>query len=90
MVDVPQARVRVSPSRLKKLKKIIADCDREIQVLNAEMVRCKSVLGIAEHLGVAGKAHYTQWRKLAEKTLKQRQKLDAKRRQARLEAKGYR
>lgn len=83
MVDVPQAQVRVLPNRLKKsLKKTISKIDREIQVIDDDYKRSKVNAEYAS--GNLAK----RWRDRAVMLLQKRQKLDEKRKQARLRLKG--
>ncbi len=80
MEDVPQGKVQVRPARLKKLKKIISDCDRKIQSLNYIIDRCNRILNAYVHPSTT--------RRLDE-ALKRKADLDEKRKTARLELKGY-
>ncbi len=80
MEDVPQGKVQVRPARLKKLKKTISDCDREIQGLNQIIDNCNNILSAYIH-------NLTS--KTLDDALKRRAKLDEKRKAARLELKGY-
>lgn len=73
MGDAPQARVRVSPSRFKKLKRTISQCDREIQSIHNEIM----LRGVFYTIARISKMHDRCC------------KLDQKRKIARLEMKGY-
>jgi len=74
------------PSRLKKsLKKRIAKLDRELQFLGADLERCKTVLSMWQPGSSAAK----YWGKHQAKQIAAFQKLDARRKAARLKLKGY-
>ena len=88
MMDALQARVRVSPSRLKKLKAIIAKCDRDIQTCNFEINRAILNIEMADEYGFTGHP-WDRWRKLKSTYEEKRRRLDSVRLKARLEIKGY-
>lgn len=90
MGDVPQGRVRVSPARLKKLKKAISGCDHHIQQLDTVIDQANVNIAIGHHLDLIGTPEWKRWIQIRDNALAQRKKLDESRKIARLEVKGYR
>lgn len=87
MRDVSQGLVRVQPSRLKQLKKIISSCDREIQQINSSILQAKnSIYNTNWDIEIT---HLDYWKNNWQAKIKKRENLDEKRKKARLEIKGY-
>jgi hypothetical protein len=86
MVDASSARVRVLPTRLKKIiKKKISKLDREIQLLDFHISNCQRI----KHDRIRLNIELTgDLKKIGTLTAK-RHKLDLERKQLRLKLKGY-
>lgn len=99
MGDASSGLVRVQRDRLtdaqkRRLKQVIADCDREIQVIQAGISQALSNVEMSHYLYPGIKTenlpqHWNRWFKQKAQLEAKRAKLDTKRKDARAKLKGY-